>query len=542
MASPIVSEITPGISYKVSGAVRVRADLQLNLIITGDAIFDVRYPAVNTPAFTLIQGSNSVTLAAPVNSEQSSKEIPNRIVLWNTSDSAGVRNLHVRILDPTFITPSEIWTLRAIGLSTDSSYALVMDLHARVLSIDVDPPEGRFPDTPENMVPIIPGSIAGESFVDTPGSGLFFDPSGLNIFYDSSNNFEAVVVSASDEFGINNQVFLARVPLINPDSTALTPRQLTSSTGKSPCSVHLPNGEIFVVYQRQKLTGAFEINQNICFKRAPLDDLAVTIKEMDVDVTEDLDKINPFAVAAGNRVVILWTEAPTGNVRFNRFDLASGGFTDPIQVLSATHATRGTGVHAAVDAAGATWIAYPTPANMHVVQLPPSGAAAREVDMFSIATPNLAQPLVIMDQNRNMWFFWTHIDGPLARVEYRRFVNGRAQWDPPLSNPPLTVSGTESGVNILTSAVPEPDGSLWAFMHAARGRDVVSHIFAVRFDSDLEEWGPMHQLTDSTNFDVFPQAVRGPDEAFWLVWKRIFGGNDRILSSRILHRRLITQS
>jgi hypothetical protein len=360
---------------------------------------------------------------------------------------------------------------------------------------------GDLPGSPEAPIAPSHGVVA---FV---GRGTFFDAAkGL------------ITTWSSLETG-TPQIFAARISLAKPEEGFGTIQQITGSGGVDSHATLLDTGEVLIVYQ----TGAEPDNQNILMKRGTLETLNPGSPETTVTATAASER-HPFAVAVGGQVLILWHEGTNNTWQFRRYDVATNSFPTPAVSLSAI-ATLARELHATRDSTNTVWVAFRSsgPAGssgISVIPVPP-GQSPGPHQLLSLPNGANRDPFVMVDNNDNVWVFWsaTTVTGVNPGIWYRRFLRATMAWETAEAN---QVPGTTVvNANFSPTAVSDAEGGIWLFWTTVENPLAPQgELWYVRQNAVTQVWGEPRQITGHPDHDANPFVLRGSDGSLWLFWSR----------------------
>lgn len=327
-----------------------------------------------------------------------------------------------------------------------------------------------------------------------------------------------------------NQVFATRWPQADIAAAVGAPAsQITSgaATHAMPGSVALPNGELVVAYETIQAP-----QQDIHLRRGTLAGLA-TAPEVVVATTAGLAERQPFAVLAGDTVLLFWHQGqgtPTRSWQYRRWRHSDSTFIDaapqqlsPLNTIASTLSGGLGDFHAAVTAGGELWAAFRAEeaggATIHLVRRNLASATAEEQ---TISTGNAnEQPFVVVEGNVAVWVFWRSGPDATASIVYRRIPQPPpADWTTlPLQT---AVSG---GSNGRACAVQTSDSGLWLFWSRQKPTVTNRAIWSARYNATSDGWGDQRQVVGSNASDDQPYAIAGPNGAVWLFWVSSRSGN-----------------
>ena len=329
-----------------------------------------------------------------------------------------------------------------------------------------------------------------------------------------------VAVWHSDRVAGVNQVFASRWTAATGFATP--PQQVTTTVAfnRLPHAIALPPGDLVVTYENAA--------QDIQFKRGPLLALNAAV-EQPVAATAVVSERHPFAVLTGSLVVFFWQQGPpTQRWMFRRrqydpsWTEAAAAWVDATgQQLSPTVPTAPSlsvgEFHAAVDAAGDTWVAFRTALNqIQALRFTPGGGLA---DQQILSTGGLDQePFVLVDGTFAVWVFWRSAVG----VHAQRFIRSTNLWE---AAPALIPDTGVGGLNQRPCAVRTADGAIWLFWASDRASPGTNDIWLVRRNPVTSGWGQARQITGAPLEDNQPFGQVAPNGLVWLFWRSNRSGN-----------------
>jgi hypothetical protein len=332
------------------------------------------------------------------------------------------------------------------------------------------------------------------------------------------------------------QIFAARLSLVMPEAGFSPVQQITGPSGSFHHAILLDTGEALIIYETE-LTG----EPNIVMKRGLLDTLNPNSPAITVTGTAAMERF-PFAVAVGGQVLIFWHENSGNTWQFKRYDVANGSFSESHRLADIATTAEGE-LHAAVDSTNTVWVAFTThSANQHgsqiqVIAVPPGGLPGQPQSLTA-PTDHNRDPFIMVDNRDNVWVFWydTSQDdtSSTGSIWYRRFLRATMAWE--------TVGGTElpgtsgGAVHASFSAASDAEGGIWLFW--VRSTPSAANIWYTAHNPVAQTWSEPWQVTRHPGTESGPFVLRGPDDLFWLFWRRLV--NPGLGISQPFYRRIFS--